>query len=935
MSQEIKKSYIEISREFVRDIDSEVIHLKHIKSKAQVIFLKNNHPHLALNIAFRTSAFDDSGIAHILEHCIYSGSDSYPSLNILSKINNETFCTYINGVTSVDKTMYQYSTFSENDFWNITELYFNVLFKPLVLNDKSIFKLEGNSTSEGRKTGGIVYREMLNIFSSDKQILFREIYKKLFVGSQYQFSTAGIPSKILEANYDDLKKYHREYYVLSNCYLYVYGNINEIKLMKKFDELFELYSYSYSNNLNMIYEEIEHRKKDVYILSDYSAYHNNIKKEYFSINWIVGSVKNPDDYYLYEVLRRALLIHNNNELERRIKSIDSRYQLNSYFNNGLYQYPFGLIVSCEEIKNIEEIEIVIREFLRDLVSNHFDDNTLNEIIDYIEYASATGVYRGIKFNQKYSSRVFESVIYGGKPEAYLKTSEIFRRIRELVKRGEILKTSMKILNSSSSIVVLKKENRTGSDSRNIHYANSKKVQVNNVKSKSLIDYKSITEVLNSIHKESLFKICKYNIDKVQVLNLRNNNPDNIVKITLFFRKKIDNIKKTQSLKLILKQFGLNGTKTKSSSEFKNLMQKYLYDYSCGIEASYDNSDEVCIYFSFSCFKNVLNNAFELLYEILYDSIVIEESMKNSLINEYHKMYRKINYKSFYVTKLRAKSKFSEFDFKNENINGMSYFLFLLKLLNNEKSEKNTLDIAKELKNEVFCKCNANFIVSTQNRMDKMVEISLRKFVSNLHTNVVHTVSNKIKRIHGNDIYKKEAFIFSNKLSSLSQSIKLMNIDNRFGYEASELLIRQYCDDVLKSQGVYSSYTEVDKSGIMTVTSFRDPKVDNSLSLFKGLVEYFSKAELTETMKAEITRYIISKKYIRMLKMDEISLLRNYLSDEKNMFDGYIKVDLDKNYLNSISESIMEAAKAQSICYVGDEHSLNNTKVYETVIKMKE
>lgn len=934
------KKYIEIGRKIVSDVDSEVLHFQHIKYKSQIILLKNNDSHLALNIGFNTPAFDNTGIPHILEHCIYSGSKDYPSLNVLSKIKRETFCTHINAITGIDKTNYQYSTLSKNDLWNVMKIYFDILFNPLVLEDTSIFKLQANSMDKyGHNIGGVVYREMLDIYKSDKQILFREINKRLFSQSKYQYSTAGIPSEIIKANYYDLQRYHQEFYNLSNCYIYVYGCINEIELLNKIDSMLEKYYVPPKNIIGFKFNN-KHSEKNKYnnisnVTADSQIYHNTIKKEQFSINWIVGGVENPEDYYIYEVLRRALLIYNNNELVRRIKSININYELSSYFNNGLYKYPFGLIVSADKIEDACQIKDVVITYFKEIVLKKFYKFFLKEIIDYLEYASTTGVYRGIKYNQKYGNRVFESIIYGAKPEIFLETHQIYERIRSSVENDNFIDIISKILNSDPCIVVLKKEKERTNNVVSSYFNSNQKVNIITNNNKSLINTKSISEILNVMDKENLFRLNRYTINGVNVFNLKNTNPNHIIKINIFFRKKFLNIIDIQYLKLVLKQFGMYGTNNKSSIELNYLIQKYLYDYRCGIEGYSDNNDEICIYFSFSTFKYNLNNALEVLLDILYNSKVKEYFKYNGLIkNEYLKMYRAINNKSYYFAKLHSKSKFSALDFKNDNFNGMNYFLFLTKLLSDKESEVGGLKLANILKEKVFCKCNASLIVSTKNEIDDSISKGLNKFISNLNDYEIVN-DNQNTNILGKEIHIREAFLVQNKLSSLSQSIKLINFKDKFALEASEMLIKQYCDNILKLKGVYSSYTEVDNNGLITVTSFRNPEAENSLDIIEGLITYLRNINLTEQLKTEITQYILMKKYNDFLTLNEISLLRNCLDNSVNLVNSISKFYLDKDYLNIISDNILDCIEKQSICYIGNRLSLNNSQIYENITEIKE
>ena len=57
---------------------SELIEMRHEKTGAQLVWLKNDGENKLFSIAFRTPPSDDTGIFHILEHSVLGGSEKYP-----------------------------------------------------------------------------------------------------------------------------------------------------------------------------------------------------------------------------------------------------------------------------------------------------------------------------------------------------------------------------------------------------------------------------------------------------------------------------------------------------------------------------------------------------------------------------------------------------------------------------------------------------------------------------------------------------------------------------------------------------------------------------------------------------------------------------------------------------------------------------------------
>ena len=67
------KNYELLGKEFVEELNSTAYHLKHKKTKAEVLYIENGDEIKTFGIGFRTPPVDSTGVAHIVEHCVLSG----------------------------------------------------------------------------------------------------------------------------------------------------------------------------------------------------------------------------------------------------------------------------------------------------------------------------------------------------------------------------------------------------------------------------------------------------------------------------------------------------------------------------------------------------------------------------------------------------------------------------------------------------------------------------------------------------------------------------------------------------------------------------------------------------------------------------------------------------------------------------------------------
>lgn len=67
-----------VNEEFIREIDSAVFTMEHLKSGARLLFVQNQDDNKVFSVSFRTPPEDSTGVFHILEHSVLCGSEKYP-----------------------------------------------------------------------------------------------------------------------------------------------------------------------------------------------------------------------------------------------------------------------------------------------------------------------------------------------------------------------------------------------------------------------------------------------------------------------------------------------------------------------------------------------------------------------------------------------------------------------------------------------------------------------------------------------------------------------------------------------------------------------------------------------------------------------------------------------------------------------------------------
>src|SRR3989344_6926977 len=174
---------------------SEYVH----ESGLGLIHLEKDDPNNYFCISFNTPPTSSNGVAHILEHCVLSGSKKYPLRDLFVKLNSGSFVSFLNALTASDHTLYPVGSTNQVSFYQLMDIYLDVVFNPLLTRETFLtegIRYEMDSTNNP-KFSGIVFNEMKGARSDPEDILGNEMKKSLYPNSPYAFDSGGDPREII------------------------------------------------------------------------------------------------------------------------------------------------------------------------------------------------------------------------------------------------------------------------------------------------------------------------------------------------------------------------------------------------------------------------------------------------------------------------------------------------------------------------------------------------------------------------------------------------------------------------------------------------------------------------------------------------------------------------------------------------------------------
>lgn len=219
-----------------------LIELEHKKTGAKVGWIRNNRVEKALAIAFKTLPFDDTGVFHIIEHCVLDGAEHYPIRSLSDQLRKGSFSTEVNAFTAAEKTVYELSSIHETELLNLFKVYLDCVFYPLITKNENAFLQEGyryemKLDGTGISLNGVVLNEMLGYEQNIHHFIIQEVKRALFPDTTYQYANGGIPDQITQLSYETFLSVYRKFYHPSNAYIMLEGDLDLVPFLKYLNEV--------------------------------------------------------------------------------------------------------------------------------------------------------------------------------------------------------------------------------------------------------------------------------------------------------------------------------------------------------------------------------------------------------------------------------------------------------------------------------------------------------------------------------------------------------------------------------------------------------------------------------------------------------------------------------------------------------------------------
>lgn len=222
---------------------------EHEKTKGEVLYISNDDTNKTFSIFFKAPTTDSTGVSHIMEHSVLSGSNKYRGKDPFFEYFQTSPHSFMNAMTSQDVVWYPFSSQYDDNFLDLMDIYLDSVFHALL--EKETFMREGwrYTLDEKGKLGvnGIVFNEMKNAYASVGRQLYMKGLKSLF--GKYNCS-GGDPVHVPDLTYEAFKAYHDKHYHPSNSLAYFYGNGDVALHLEKLNDVYQDFSHEKPVEIN-------------------------------------------------------------------------------------------------------------------------------------------------------------------------------------------------------------------------------------------------------------------------------------------------------------------------------------------------------------------------------------------------------------------------------------------------------------------------------------------------------------------------------------------------------------------------------------------------------------------------------------------------------------------------------------------------------------
>ncbi len=465
----------------IEDCSSKGIFLVHERTGMEIFHLLNQDKENLFCFAFRTPCQNNTGVAHIMEHSVLCGSKNYPLKDPFIRLSNQSINTYLNALTSADRTMFPAASTVKEDYFNLMSVYADAVFFPLLTKETFMqegFRLEFDK-DQNPEIQGVVYNEMKGSYSSFDSVSDDEILKVIHEGTPYIYDYGGDPMEIPSLTYEQFKAFHKKHYCTANCMLFLYGNISTYEQLDFLDEKVLSKIQNPGKKINFPKPKKVETKKFVKVFGpddSESDGSEQIEKQVAVVSWKMKNFVQKGEFskLSMEIMFLSDLLFGDDSAPLSKALLESKLGNDLAVQNGhnlttcFYSLTFGL--SGVEEKNAHLVEDLIFKTLNEICKKGIDEMDLKRTCLDFDFMNREIKRFRSPYSMVYMQRVFSCWTYGENPWEKLLFREKFENFKkEILSNQDYLKSLIRkyFLDNQNHTLIFAEPSKSWSKNREV------------------------------------------------------------------------------------------------------------------------------------------------------------------------------------------------------------------------------------------------------------------------------------------------------------------------------------------------------------------------------------------------------------------------------------------------------------------------------------
>ena len=936
----------------IPEINNVAYIFEHQKTKAKCVHLYNDDRNNLFSIGFRTPVFDSTGVPHILEHAVLAGSKKYPLKDPFKELLKSSMYTFLNAMTYPDRTIYPISSQVPADFFNLTDVYCDAVFNPVL--SEYTFAQEGwhfdqECENSPTKIKGIVYNEMKGVFSDFNSFVERNLYSGLFPDTTYFWESGGKPENIPDLTYEKFKDFHSKYYHPTNSFIVLYGSIPSKEILSRINANF-LQNFDEQKIDSTISPQKNFDKpRKMHILAPSNKENDGTATILLAWNWR-EKFGNEMNIRELRILSSYLLSGENAPLKKALLDSGLGEDVDdlSGLETDLYAISFVAGLKKSKPEYAEKIADLIKKTLKKEIENGFDKEAIEGILRRMEFR-AREIGGDPAYPLSFAKRIYKFWIYGCDPIKYLQFEEQFAQIRKNITEKprylENLLEKLTLKNQNELLMITQASSEIGENLGKISQIQAEKLSENFTKddkkkyaafTKNLGNYQkrehTISELacIPTLKKSDIppkIEIVPTEIGEICGIK-RLNSPlftGGVYYLNLAFDLAVIPNNLLEYLPLYMEYLGRCGAGGLSSGEMSKLWKLHSGGFSSYsmFSTNYEKRKSFVAnnVFTIKTLEKNIPQTLDILSKVLFEADFGDKKLiKNVLNEEKNDIFDDITEHGHSHSIIDAAARFSPVNAIKFRTEGIGYYRFLKNL-----REKEDDILAKLQKIHSIFINSQNLTISTacNNNFDNFLENFAKQiptFEKKIELTSEVLAENPLKEIHGIEI--------SSSVNYVSSVFEIDENDSKFVGEISllsQILSKGFLWDKIRVEGgAYGGFCGFNAiSKIFSFGSFRDPNIAKTFENFeKALTENpISQEIIDRSIPSEIGNSDAPKSPSTKATNELYRFLSQYSNEKRQEIRNAVLSADEKSIARDI-EILREIAKTSQKSVLGSKEAIS-------------